>query len=197
MTEAADLETGVRAGDRAAIESAVRACLPSLMRTALAAGLSRERAEDAVQGTLVVLVRRATDYDGRARVCTWLHGILMNRIREEWRAVRREAEHDDIDVLVDRRFDAAGTWSRPPSGPEEALARGELREQLAECLEGLPERQRVAFGLRDVEGFTTEEVCKILDVSANNLGVLLFRARNRLRECLESKGFEGSADASL
>ena len=68
---------------------------------------------------------------------------------------------------------------------------------LRSCLEDVPERQRVAFTLREVEGFETEEICKILDVSANNLGVLLYRARNRLRECLESKGLEGSGDAVL
>jgi RNA polymerase sigma-70 factor (ECF subfamily) len=179
------------------MEAAVRECLPSLLRTALAAGLPRDRAEDAVQKTLVVLVRRAADYDGRARVRTWLHGILLNSIRAEWRDARRQNEYDDIDAVVDRRFDASGMWSRPPRGPEAALARGELLEQLGACLNALPERQRVAFSLREVEGFATEEVCNILGVSANNLGVLLFRARNRLRECLESKGIEGSADASL
>jgi len=55
----------------------------------------------------------------------------------------------------------------------------------------------IAFALREVEGMSTEEVCKILEVSANNLGVLLFRARNGLRECLEAKGFEGSRDVEL
>ena len=65
------------------------------------------------------------------------------------------------------------------------------------CLDEVPDRQRLAFVLREVEGFETEEICNILQVSANNLGVLLFRARNRLRECLESKGMKGSEDARL
>jgi RNA polymerase sigma-70 factor (ECF subfamily) len=187
----------IRRGDPAAIDAAVRECLPGLMRTAMAAGLSRDRAEDAVQGSLLVFVQRAAEFDGRARACTWLHGILLRKVWEERRGARREAQKDDIDDVVERRFDADGTWVRPPRGPEAALARGELRRELGVCLEALPERQRVAFTLREVEGFSTAEVCNILDVSANNLGVLLFRARNRLRECLEAKGFEGSADAPL
>lgn len=69
--------------------------------------------------------------------------------------------------------------------------------ELGTCLESLPDRQRVAFALREVEGFDTEDVCNILEVTANNLGVLLYRARNRMRECLESKGIERSGDASL
>lgn len=109
----------------------------------------------------------------------------------------RHKHQEDIDRIVDARFDAGGTWVRPPRGPEEALARGEFRHQLKACLDSLPDRQRLAFSLREVEGFGTDEVCNILDVSANNLGVLLFRARNRLRECLESKGFQGSGDAAL
>jgi len=45
-----------------------------------------------------------------------------------------------------------------------------------------------AFVLREVEGLVSEEICKILSVTRTNLGVLIFRARNRLRECLEAQG---------
>lgn len=197
MAESADRTAAIRARDPATIEAVVRECLPGLMRTALVAGLPRDRAEDAVQASLVVFIQRASAFDGRARASTWLHGILLRKIQEERRGVGREADQEGIDGLVESRFDADGMWVRPPRGPEEALARGELQRELGSCLEALPERQRIAFTLREVEGFTTDEVCNILDVSANNLGVLLFRARNGLRECLESKGFEGSADAAL
>jgi len=197
MREQADIVAGVQGGDARSLERVVRECLPALLRTARAAGLSADRAEDAVQGSLLVFVQRAAEFDGRARVCTWIHGILWRKIWEERRGVRREAEHEDIDRLVERRFDAEGNWSRPPQGPAEALVRGEFRRELEECLGGLPDRQRVAFTLREVEGFETSEICNILDVSANNLGVILFRARNGLRECLESKGFEGSRDAAV
>lgn len=197
MGELPERVRAIRRGDPAALEAAVRECLPGLLRTARAAGVSRDRAEDVVQEVLLVFLRRAGDYDGRARVSTWLHGVLVRKLWEERREAVRSAADDDIDQVVERRFDSDGTWVRPPRGPEQALARGELRRELGACLDDLPERQRVAFALREVEGFTTEEVCNILGVSANNLGVLLFRARNRLRECLEAKGFEGSADASL
>ncbi len=50
--------------------------------------------------------------------------------------------------------------------------------------------QRMAFVLREVEGMDTREICKILEVTRTNLGVLLHRVRNRLRECLEAKGIE-------
>lgn len=197
MGEHPDIIKGVQAGDANTLETVIRDCLPALLRTARASGLSVDRAEDAVQASLVVFVQRAGDFDGRARVCTWIHGILWRKIWEERRGVRRDGEHENIDVLVGRRFNAEGSWSRPPQGPAEALLRGEFRRELHECLRGLPDRHRVAFTLREVEGFETEEICNILDVSANNLGVILFRARNKLRECLESRGYEGSSDAAV
>jgi RNA polymerase sigma-70 factor (ECF subfamily) len=179
------------------MEAVVREALPGLMRTAMAAGLPRDRAEDAVQAALLVFVQRSPDFDGRARVSTWIHGILVRKIWEERRGVRRDAAQDDIDRTVEDRFDADGRWVHPPRGPDEALARGEVRRELNSCLESLPDRHRVAFTHREVEGFETAEVCNILDVSANNLGVLLYRARNGLRECLETRGFEGSSDAAV
>jgi RNA polymerase sigma-70 factor (ECF subfamily) len=197
MAEAADRVAAIRARDPAVMEAVVREALPGLMRTAIAAGLPRDRAEDAVQASLLVFVQRAPDFDGRARASTWIHGILVRKIWEARRGMGREKDEEDIDRIVDARFDPGGTWVRPPRGPEEALARGEIRQQLSSCLDSLPDRQRLAFTLRQVEGFRTDEVCNILDVSANNLGVLLFRARNGLRECLEAKGFEGSGDAAL
>lgn len=197
MREHPDTVAAIRAGDPRALELVVRECLPGLLRSVRAAGLSPDRAEDAVQASLLVFIQRVADFDGRARVCTWVHGILLRKIWEARRGARREAEHEAIDEVVESRFDDAGTWARPPQGPVEALVRGEFRRELSSCLEDLPDRQRMAFTLREVEGFETTEICNILDVSANNLGVLLFRARNGLRECLEAKGFEGSCDAAL
>ncbi len=137
----------------------------------------------------------AHEFDGRARASTWLYGILLRKIAERRRALSRDAESEDIDEVMETRFGSDGRWVRPPKGPAEELARGEVRRQLGECLDGLADRQRQAFVLREVEALETREICNILGLSANNLGVILHRARNRLRECLESKGIEGSADA--
>jgi DNA-directed RNA polymerase specialized sigma24 family protein len=76
MAESVDRTAAIRVRDPATIEAVVRECLPGLMRTALVAGLPRDRAEDAVQASLVVFVQRASEFDGRARASTWLHGIL-------------------------------------------------------------------------------------------------------------------------
>lgn len=185
---------GVRCRDSRVLETIARETLPGLLRAARAAGLTLEEAEDAVQATFLTFCRRAEDFDGRARAGTWLFGILIRKIAERRRAHVREARSEDIDAVVESRFDATGRWSKPPQGPEFDLLRDDFRGCLGDCLEQVPERQRLAFVLREVEGLSTEEICKVFGVSANNLGVLLFRARNRLRECLERKGYTGSSD---
>ncbi|MEO8478908.1 MAG: sigma-70 family RNA polymerase sigma factor [Gemmatimonadota bacterium] len=185
MAETPERTAAIRRGDREVLGQVVRDALPSLLRAARAAGLAQDAAEDAVQDAVLVLVRRAPEFDGRARVNTWLHGILAHKIREARRAVARHQDHDEIDAMIEARFRPDGRWAKPPRRPDDALTQRELRHQIAHCMDTVSAVQRQAFMLREVEGFTTSEVCKILDVSANNLGVLLFRARNRLRECLE------------
>jgi RNA polymerase sigma-70 factor (ECF subfamily) len=65
------------------------------------------------------------------------------------------------------------------------LSRREVRAAIDVCLEGLPEVQRAVVTLRDMEGWTSEEVCNALDVSESNQRVLLHRGRSRLRAALE------------
>lgn len=197
MKERAERTAGIRRRDPATLEAVIHECLPGLLRAARAAGLPPDRAEDAVQASVLVFVRRAADFDGRARASTWIHGILLRTIQEQRRLMHRDNDREDIDDVMEARFDAQGGWSRPPGGPEADLARGEFHRLLQSCLDQVPDRQRLAFVLREVEGFETGEICKILEISPNNLGVLLYRARNRLRECLEAKGMEGSGDASV
>lgn len=195
MSEHPDTTAAIRRGDPDTLERVLRDALPGLLRAARAAGLDQARAEDAVQSAVLVFMRRKAEFDGRARAGTWLHGILFRTIADERRDLRRDREREDIDLVMEGRFREDGRWGRPPAGPERELARREIDRMVAECLDHVPDRQRLAFTLRQVEGFTTSEVCKILEVSANNLGVMLLRARNRLRECLEHKSVEGSDDA--
>lgn len=187
----------IRRRDPDALEAVARECLLPLTRAARAWGLAGDDVQDAVQEALLVFVRKAEQFDGRASVRTWLFGILIRKIAERRRALVREEAVDDIDAVVDARFDADGRWLRPPRPTDAAATAGEVMTRVEECLEDVPDRPRSAFLLREVEQMETGEVCKVLGVSANNLGVMLYRARNRLRECLEAKGIHGSADAAV
>ena len=127
-------------------------------------------------------------FEGRSHIRTYLFGILYNKVSERLRERQREEENDPIDGMMESRFDANGKWRQPPADIEAAVFGGEVRKMLQECLENVPRAQRIAFYLREVEEMTTGEICKKMAITGTNLGVLLFRARNRLRDCLEKKG---------
>ncbi len=181
----------LRARDARAIESVVHAYLPQILRAARGAGLDTPQAQDLTQAVFLVFVQGIDRFEGRSHVRTWLFGILYRKLAETRRGLQRDAEQDDIDTVMEARFTADGTWARPPAAPDRRLLDEEIREHLAACLDEVPERQRLVFLLREVEGLETEEICKITEVSRTNLGVLLFRVRNRLRECLEKSGLKG------
>lgn len=168
-----------------------------LLRTARAAGLGDDDAYDAVQDSLLVFLQRAQDYDGRAPVHSWLLGILYKKCQERRRASARAQLVSDLDDASEDRFDTDGRWVRPPRSPLEYAAGAQAMRWLADCMAALPDRRRLVFLLRDIEQLETVEICKILEVSPNTLGVLLFRARNALRECMEAKGIHGATDVTM
>ena len=164
--------------------------LQQILRAARGAGLDPDRAEDVTQATFATFIEKASQFEGRSHVRTWLFGILYRKIAEARRGLQREQKADDIEDVLKRRFKPDGTWANPPQPI--GLYGAEVRKFIEQCLEMLPTAQRMAFVLREVQELTTEEICKILDVSSTNLGVLLHRGRNRLRECLENRGVRES-----
>ena len=69
--------------------------------------------------------------------------------------------------------------------PEEQLLAGETRDRVHAAIEALPASQRAVISLRDVEGWSSEEVCDLLEITEGNQRVLLHRARSKVREALE------------
>jgi RNA polymerase sigma-70 factor (ECF subfamily) len=107
---------------------------------------------------------------------------------ERRRAAAMDDRMDPIDEVFESRFDSKGNWTRPPADLERLMLSKEIGELIRGCMDGLAANQREAFVLREIEGLETSEICKILAVSVTNFGVLMHRARVRLRESLEAKG---------
>lgn len=177
----------VRRRDGAAIERLVRAYTAPLRRAALGMGFDAETAEELAQDTFITFYDKAPGFEGRSSFWTYLYAILYRKGMEKRREYAKMRKHDPIDDVMADRFDASGHWVKPPVGPEEFVLAAETAENLRQCLEVLPLSQRTAFMLREVDDLESKDICNVLEVSATNLGVLLFRARNRLRECLEKK----------
>src|SRR5690606_34493902 len=75
-------------------------------------------------------------------------------------------------------------WSAP--SPDEVLLADELRERIEAAIRDLPTRQQSVVSLRDLEGWSGEEVCQLLEISEGHQRVLLHRGRSRLRNELKS-----------
>jgi RNA polymerase sigma-70 factor, ECF subfamily len=187
-----ELAAAIRARDPAALRTVVEAYLPQILRAARGSGMPPDAAEEVTQETFTTFLEIAPRFEGRSHVRTFLFGILYRKISEARRGFARERANDPIDEVVESRFASHGSWSRPPAAADALIRVDEIRRALADCLEASPTAQRMAFHLREVEGLARQEICKILAVSSTNLDVMLFRLRNRTRECLEARNVDPS-----
>jgi RNA polymerase sigma-70 factor (ECF subfamily) len=167
-----------------------------LFRFALSRLRQREAAEDLVQETFLAALQARKRFAGASSVLTWLVGILKRKIVDHLRRKGREQPASDLAATsqcMESLFDERGNWKKKPgkwpADPSATLEKAEFHMILSRCLGKLPERLADAFTLREVEELDSQEVCKVLDISANNLWVMLHRARVWLRRCLEVNWF--------
>ncbi len=204
-TEAEDeaaLVAAVVAGDKAALGRLVRREHGWLVRLARTIVRDAATADEVVQDGWVAVIRALPTFEGRSSLRTWMASIVLNRAKTV--AVRsarvvaasslgRDGEDDgeDPDRHGDHGFGALGFWASGGPGPwhagtpEDLLSRGQIRAAIDGCIQELPETQRAVVNLRDVEGWSSEEVCNALGLSESNQRVLLHRARCKLRVALE------------
>lgn len=166
----------------------------ALYRYALLQLRDPDRAEDAVQETLVSAWQARENYRGEASVRTWLIGILKRKIVDQFRRDSREVSlddpgpaGDDADDPVDL-FRGDGHWARPPADwgdPQRLMENGQFWELLHFCLERLPPKLANLFMLRELQEESTEKICKELSITPSNLWTMLYRARMGLRKCLD------------
>lgn len=173
--------------DNEAVAVLVREYTEQLYRASLGLGFDQNAARELVQSVWATFFDVVPDFQGKSHVRTFIFGILYNKASEQRRDQGRFDTPDSIEDVLDQRFDAKGQWIKPPVNPEEFLAGTETLDLIEKCLEALPFTQRMAFTLKEVQEEDSPDICKILNVSITNLGVLLYRARNRLRECVEGK----------
>jgi RNA polymerase sigma-70 factor (ECF subfamily) len=161
-------------------------------------------AEDIVQETWLGVLQSIHRFEGRASLKTWIFRILLNqakkRAQREGRQIpfslmwRGEAEPDEPAVEPERFWppdhpNSAGHWATRPESwedvPESRLLSQETQAYLRQAIEHLPPSQREVITLRDLEGWTAQEVCSLLSISEANQRVLLHRARSKVRQALE------------
>ena len=169
-----------------------------LFRYAMASVRDATTAEDLVQDTFLAAIKALDSFSHRSSESTWLVGILRHKILDHFRRSSRTRELV-ADPLSDTEnpaseFDDRGRWNRAIEEwalPEKSLERTQFWKVFAGCVDELPENLRTSFALREIEGLDSDTVADILDTTQNNVWVLLSRARQRLRRCLQHLWFAG------
>jgi RNA polymerase sigma-70 factor, ECF subfamily len=133
---------------------------------------------------------------GRAKLRTWLTVILRNKIVDLIRSRNRALPADALalgsDDSTDTMFDAKGEWVDPPADwgmPDAALESKQFWRAYRDYTQSLSERDALAFTMREELGLSSEEICKKMNISTDNLHVILYRARQKLRSCLSENWF--------
>jgi RNA polymerase sigma-70 factor (ECF subfamily) len=155
-----------------------------------------DEAEDAVQEALAGALRNGASFRGEAALRTWIIAILKNKIADILRQRRRrpinasQMELGDEGGSLPEVFDRKGMWrdsSRPArwEDPEADITSAQFLMVFDQCINRLPPQQGQVFLMREVVELDTDEICNELGLSANNVHVILHRARLGLRACLQ------------
>jgi RNA polymerase sigma-70 factor (ECF subfamily) len=200
----ADLVAALKRRDEMAFMMLLQRYQSQLFRLALVYCRTRELAEEVVQDTWLGVIQGIDRFEGRASFKTWLFQILVNRARTRavkegrtlsFSSLAEETEADSQPAVPAERFRTLddpwpNNWAVPPhswgESPDAVLLGAETMELVQRAIAQLPGAQQQVITLRDVEGWSSDDVCNVLGISETNQRVLLHRARSRVRAALEA-----------
>jgi RNA polymerase sigma-70 factor (ECF subfamily) len=190
------LVDALRRGEEGAFATLIADHTPMLVRVARMYVATDAVAEEVVQETWLGVLKGIDRFEGRASLRTWIFRILVNIAKT--RGVREARSipfssvatpGDEPSVDPDRFLESGdGGWALAPVSwqtPEESLLAGETRDLILEAIAMLPPAQREVITLRDIQGWSSEEVRNALEVTETNQRVLLHRARSKVRGAIE------------
>jgi RNA polymerase sigma-70 factor (ECF subfamily) len=196
------LVQALRAGNEVAFMMLVERYGAAMLRLARMYVPTRAVAEDVVQEAWLGVLKGLDGFQGRSSLRTWIFRILVNTAKTRGQRESRSipfsslwaADPESEPAVEPERFRPAGDpsphgWLDTPTSwegvPEDRLLSQETLAHIQASIDGLPPNQREVIRLRDVLGWSSEEVCDALDISATNQRVLLHRARSKVRAALE------------
>ncbi len=194
-----DFIEALRAGNERAFEVLLERLSSSMLGLARSVLSDREMAEEVVQETWLAAIRGLERFEGRSSLKTWIFSILMNVARTRAKRERRtvpfsslseiENPADNLAAAAERFSDDRHAWMSPPrrwrQTPEDRLLSTETITMIRKELQSMPPRQAEVVTLRDIEGWSAEEVCQVLGLTEANQKVLLHRGRTKVRNALE------------
>lgn len=151
-------------------------------------------AEDLVQETFLAAWRARNKFGGRASERTWLTRILLNKIADHYRSDARKpivpvselgSEQTNEEVLDALFLAREGSFESSRHEPASAAERAEFVHLVERALEDVPSQAATAFRMRELQGLSTDDIVRHLNITPNHLWVLIHRAKKALRKKME------------
>jgi len=173
--------------DTAFLETVFREVNPYLTRICLANGIYQDDVGELIHQTWERFFSNLDQFGGRSQIRTFICGILFNKIHEHRRLQKRYVPEEEPQKFMDDTFTPDGWWKVEPLDPHKMAESKQISDFIKDCISGLTGQQMAAFVMKEVEEENSENICNVLGVSVSYLRVLLFRAKDKLRKCLEGK----------
>lgn len=165
-------------GDRVALSKLVKMYEQTVYNFAFKICRDKEKAEHTMQETFLSMVKSIDQFSGKSKLSTWLYTVVSNHCLMMVRSNKKHAytSLDDEDALIDEKN--ISDWSITP---DRVTENSELSEILDKAIEKLPPDYRIVFMLRDIQGLSTEETGKAINLTVPAVKSRLHRARAFLR----------------
>jgi len=183
-TDEKALVAALKANEPAAYEQLIEQYADQVYRVAYRLLQNPHDAEDAMQEAFLAVYLRIHEFQGQAKLSSWLYRVVTNKALDILRKRQRKTE-TATEALEDLNEDAAELLPDPQAVlPEDWLMRQEINDLIAAGLATLSPRLRAAFVLFEMEGLSMEEVAAALNISPSAAKVRVHRARQALRAYL-------------
>lgn len=168
-------------GDKKAISQLVNKYSPRIYAIAFRLMQNEEDAEDVLQETFIIMINKLNTFKGKSTLYTWLYRVATNVALGK---LRKKKNIDDSVSFDKIEFDNLNSLENAdwPDHLDEEFDTEEFRKCLNRAMDELPDHYRMVFILRDLEGHSTRNTAKILEISEANVKVRLMRARLYLRD---------------
>lgn len=168
-----DLVMRIAKGEKELFEMIIRRYNQRLYRIGMSVLNDEQEAEDAMQSTYISAYENLSRFEGRSSFGTWLTRIMLNQCYSQKRKLKKTSLEIDLhDAILNTKT------------PANILMNKELNRTLEDAISLLPEKYRLVFMLREIEGLSVQETAESLNIEDSNVKVRLNRAKAMLRACL-------------
>lgn len=169
-------------GDAGAFETLMEKYERKMYAVALRMCANREDAQDCLQDAMLRIYKALPSFKGQSSFFTWVYRITMNTCLDDLRRKKvRQA------TSVDQLIELGWSPTDEEDTPERHHDRSELRRNLSKAISLLPEEMRAAVILRDIQGFSYDEIAETLNTNVGTVKSRISRGREKLREILSKE----------